>query len=81
MSGDRKFALIIYLRPGAVIEHTDQGLVIERSERRCIRDRSGCGRAERELVNRTDGGRSRRAGSERGCIMNTARTQRGLIRD
>ena len=54
---------------------------IEHSERSCIRNRSGVGRAERGLVSRKDGGRSGRAGFERGCIRDTARTQRVLIGD
>ena len=40
----------------------------------------GC-RAERGLVNRNDGSRSGRAGSERGCIRDTAQIRRGLIGD
>ena len=54
---------------------------IERNERSCIRNRSGVGRAERGLVSRKDGGRSGRAGFERGCIRDTAQIQRGLIGD
>ena len=54
---------------------------IERSERGCIRNRSGVGRTERGLVSLKDGGRSGRAGFERGCIRDTARIQRGLIGD
>ena len=54
---------------------------IERSERSCIRNRSGVGRTERGLVSRKDGGRSGRAVFERGCIRDTARIQRGLIGD
>ena len=42
---------------------------------------SGVGRAERGLVSRKDGGRSGRAGFERGCIRDTARIQRVLIGD
>ena len=52
---------------------------IERSERCCIRNRPGVGRTERGLVSRKDGGRSGRAGFERGCIRDTARIQRVLI--
>ena len=54
---------------------------IERSERGCIRNRSGVGRTERGLVSRKDGCRSGRVGFERGCIRDTARIQRGLIGD
>ena len=54
---------------------------IERSERVCIRNRSGFGRTERGLVSRKDGCKSGRAGFERGCIRDTARIQRGLIGD
>ena len=54
---------------------------IERSERSCIRNKSGVGRAERGLVSRKDGGRSGRAGFECGCIRDTARIQRVLIGD
>ena len=54
---------------------------IERRERICIRNRSGVRRAERGLVSRKDGGRSGRAGFERGCIRDTARIQRVLIGD
>ena len=54
---------------------------IERSERSCIRNRSGVGCAERGLVSRKNGGRSGRAGFERGCIRDTARIQRALIGD
>ena len=54
---------------------------IERSERSCIRNRSGVGRAERGLVSRKSGDRSGRAGFERGCIRDTARIQRVLIGD
>ena len=54
---------------------------IERSERSCIRNRSGVGRTERALVSRKDGCRSGRAGFERGYIRDTARIQRGLIGD
>ena len=54
---------------------------IERSERSCIRIRSGVGRAERGLVIRKDGGRSGRTGFKRGCIRNIARIQRVLIGD
>ena len=54
---------------------------IECSERSCIRNRSGVGRAERGLVSRKNGGRSGRAGFERGCISNTGRIQRRLIGD
>ena len=54
---------------------------IERSERSCIRNMSGVGRAERGLVSWKDGGRSGRAGFERGCIRDTARIQRVLIGD
>ena len=42
---------------------------------------SGIGRTERGLVSRKDGCRSGRAGFERGCIRDTARTQRGFIGD
>ena len=52
---------------------------IERSERSCIRNRSGVGRAERGLVSRKDRGRSGRVEFERGCIRDTARIQRVLI--
>ena len=55
------------------------GPIFERSERSCIRNRSGVGRAERGLVSRKDGGRSGRAGFERVCIRDTARIQRVLI--
>ena len=54
---------------------------IERSEHSCIRNRSGVGRAERGLVSRKNGGRSGRAGFERGWIRDTARIQRALIGD
>ena len=54
---------------------------IERSERGCIRNRSGVGRTERGLVSRKDGCRSGRAGFERGWIRDTARIQRGFIGD
>ena len=54
---------------------------IERSGRSCIRNRSAVGRAEWELVSRKNGGRSGRAGFERGCIRDTARIQRVLIGD
>ena len=54
---------------------------IERRERSCIRNRSGVGRAKRGLVSRKNGSRSGRAGFERGCIGDTARTQRVLIGD
>ena len=54
---------------------------IERSERSCIRNRAGVGRAERGLVSRKNGGRSGRAGFERGCIRDTAQIQRVLIGD
>ena len=54
---------------------------IERSERSCIRNRSGVGRAERGLVSRKNGGRSGRARFERGCIRDTARIQWVLIGD
>ena len=54
---------------------------IERSERDCIRNRSGVGRTERGLVSRKDGCRSGRAGFERGCIRDTARIQREFIGD
>ena len=54
---------------------------IERSERGCIRNRSGVGRTERGLVSRKDGCRSGRAGFERGCIRDTAQIQRGFIGD
>ena len=54
---------------------------IERSERSCIRNRSGVGHAERGLVSRKNGGRSGRAGFVRGCIRDTARIQRVLIGD
>ena len=54
---------------------------IERSERSCIRSRSGVGRAKRGLVSQKDGGRSGRAGFERGRIRDTARMQRMLIGD
>ena len=53
----------------------------KRSERSCIRNRSGVGRAERGLVSRKDGGRPRRAGFERGCIKDTAQIQQVLIGD
>ena len=33
------------------------------------------------MVSRKNGGRSGRAGFERGCIRDTARVQRGLIED
>ena len=49
------------------------------SERICIRNRSGVGRAERGLVSPKDGGRSGRAGFELGHISNTARIQWALI--
>ena len=59
-------------------ENTDRGWSdIERSERSCIRNRSGVGRAERELVSRKDEGKSRGVGFERGCIGDIARIQRG----
>ena len=81
-SKDCLLARIIHLRPGVEIKHTDRGLSnIERSERSCIRNRSGFGRAERGLVSRKDGGRSGRARFERGCIKDTARIQRVLIGD
>ena len=54
---------------------------IERSERSCIRNRSGFGRTERGLVSRKDECRSGTAGFERGCIRDRARVQRGLIGD
>ena len=54
---------------------------IERSERSCIKNRSGVGRAERGLVSRKDGCRSGRAGFERGYIRDTAGIQRVLIGD
>ena len=54
---------------------------IERSERSCIRNRSGVGRAERGFVSRKSGGRSGRAGCERWCIGDTAWIQRVLIED
>ena len=54
---------------------------IERSERGCIRNRSGVGRTERGLVSRKDGCRSGRAVFERGCIRDTARIQRWFIGD
>ena len=54
---------------------------IERSERSCIRNRSGVCRTERGLVGQKDGCRSGRAGFERVCIRDTARIQRGLIGD
>ena len=66
------------------MKHTDRGWsYIERSERSCIRNRSGVGRAERGLVSRKDGGtcKSGRAGFERGCIGDTVRIQRMLIGD
>ena len=54
---------------------------IERSERSCIRNRSGVDRTERGLVSRKDRCRSGIAGFERGCINHTAWIQRGLIGD
>ena len=64
------------------IKHTDRGWsYIERSERKSIKNRSRVGRAKRGLVSLKDGGRSRRVGFERGCIRDTARIQRVLIRD
>ena len=54
---------------------------IERSERGCIRNRSGVGRTARGLVSRKGGCRLGRAGFERGCIRDTARIQRGFIGD
>ena len=60
------------------IKHTDQGWsYIERSERSCIRNRSGVCPAERAMVSRKDGGMSGRAGFERGCIWDTAGVDRG----
>ena len=69
------FAWIIRLRP------VGGWSFIERSKRSCIRNRSGDGRTERGLVRMKDGCWSGRAGSERGCIRDTARIQRGLIGD
>ena len=66
------FAYIIHLRPGVEIRSGGWSC-IERSERHCIRNRSGVGRTERGLVSRKDGCRSGRAGFERGCIRDTAR--------
>ena len=64
------------------IKYTDRGWsYIERSERSYIRNRSGVGSAEQELVSRKDGGRSGRAGFERGGIRDTARVQRVLVGD
>ena len=57
------------------------GPYIERSERSSIRNWSGVSRVERGLVSKKNGGRSGRAGFERGCIWDTARIQRGLIGD
>ena len=62
------------------IKHTDFGN-LSYMERSCIRNRKGVGRAERVLVSRKNGGRSERAGVERGCIRDTARVQRVLIGD
>ena len=69
---DCLFALHLF-KAGVEMKHTDRGWsYIERSERSCIRNRSGVGRAERGLVSRKYRGR---------CIRDTARIQRVLIGD
>ena len=81
MSCGRKFAWIIWDRERKSSIRNGSWSYIERSERWCIRDRSGFCRAERGLVNRKDGGRSGKAGSERGWIRNIAWIKRELIGD
>ena len=54
---------------------------IEHSELSCVKNRSVVGLAEWGLVSPKDGDRSGGVGFERGCIRDTARIQRGFIRD